>query len=614
MNRLLIVVLALMAVNIPMMQAQPASQDRPARGAVQLKTTPLKISQWESLSTVNIAPSHQDVLWDFEDDGEGWTIIDNDGDGFSWNVLDDAYFAYNGDKCMKSVSYDTSNGVSLDPDNWLISPQVPLYGILSLWAMNYLSSYSDSFAVYVCAGDPTNLENYVKISDDITPGTMWTGYTFDLTPFGDQMGRIAIRHYNSYDKYTLFIDDVSVTYPKTPMPEITTEDFGAAIEVTATGEGVVSLFMDGDLAAQGEGSASVIIPFTDRYELHLFTACAQAEGLDVSDTVELELVIPALPMIDLPAPIIAYELTDEAMVVTAVGDGLVTLYVQYYDYWTGAPTTTESYSSGDGYVTALIPRADEFYIVSVWATAEIEGTNPGQSQTEFIEVPPHEMPIEFTPVPAIAIEETDDGVRIIVTGNGELYLYINDELVLFGEEMLEYFIPSVEHDGMEYVIMASAQEDGKEMSEYISEVVYVRGRSYAPVMYYEMVGDCFYIYAQADEAELYFYLYGEPVESPYVAQMTDEEQVLEFSAFAMESGHNPSETIYFTVVIPAKSLSGDADGDGMVAIGDVSVIIDYLLSGGTGSINFEGADVDHDGEITIIDVSLLIDYLLKGTW
>lgn len=57
-------------------------------------------------------------------------------------------------------------------------------------------------------------------------------------------------------------------------------------------------------------------------------------------------------------------------------------------------------------------------------------------------------------------------------------------------------------------------------------------------------------------------------------------------------------------------LPGDADADGTVTIGDVTVIIDYLLSGDGLEINMANADVDADGSITISDVTALIDLLL----
>lgn len=78
-----------------------------------------------------------------------------------------------------------------------------------------------------------------------------------------------------------------------------------------------------------------------------------------------------------------------------------------------------------------------------------------------------------------------------------------------------------------------------------------------------------------------------------------------------------SQTEYF-VEIPAKEFPpvvvGDIDGDGKVAISDVSALIDYLLSPETSSVNPDDADLDHNGSVTIADLSALIDYILSGTW
>jgi len=54
---------------------------------------------------------------------------------------------------------------------------------------------------------------------------------------------------------------------------------------------------------------------------------------------------------------------------------------------------------------------------------------------------------------------------------------------------------------------------------------------------------------------------------------------------------------------------GDVNGDGNIAINDVTNLIDILLSGGDIPA---GADVNGDGEVTIKDVTDLIDMLLNG--
>ncbi len=66
-------------------------------------------------------------------------------------------------------------------------------------------------------------------------------------------------------------------------------------------------------------------------------------------------------------------------------------------------------------------------------------------------------------------------------------------------------------------------------------------------------------------------------------------------------------------------VQGDANGDGVVSIKDVTFLIDYLLSSPAPEFNsgrdnsIAGADVNGDGLINIKDVTALIDLLLNGT-
>ena len=56
----------------------------------------------------------------------------------------------------------------------------------------------------------------------------------------------------------------------------------------------------------------------------------------------------------------------------------------------------------------------------------------------------------------------------------------------------------------------------------------------------------------------------------------------------------------------------DPNGDGVSNIGDVTDLIDYLLSGNSDfGVTEETADVDRNGRIRVADVTLMIDYLLN---
>ena len=161
------------------------------------------------------------ILWDFETDDSfaGWLIYDADGDGYNWEV--DDYYSYGGG--TTSLTSRSYYGGALEPDNWLISPEVPLDGTLSLYAMNYSGSWPDVFAVYVyVGGQPETTDDFadfVKISDDITAPAAWTEYTFDLSEYAGRTGCFAIRHYNCYDQFRILIDYISIGVD-TPDPTV----------------------------------------------------------------------------------------------------------------------------------------------------------------------------------------------------------------------------------------------------------------------------------------------------------------------------------------------------------------------------------------------------------
>ena len=68
------------------------------------------------------------------------------------------------------------------------------------------------------------------------------------------------------------------------------------------------------------------------------------------------------------------------------------------------------------------------------------------------------------------------------------------------------------------------------------------------------------------------------------------------------------------VIEKAAGLRGDVNNDNAVTIGDVTDLIDYLLSGDAEGLNLQNADCNLGEGVTISDVTALIDYLLSGNW
>lgn len=77
-----------------------------------------------------------------------------------------------------------------------------------------------------------------------------------------------------------------------------------------------------------------------------------------------------------------------------------------------------------------------------------------------------------------------------------------------------------------------------------------------------------------------------------------------------------NSTYAYTIVFPEipEFVLGDVNNDNSVSILDVTVLIDYLLSPGSVTINMDAANVNNDGIISISDVTALIDMLLGVTY
>ncbi len=215
-----LVLLLMAALALPVMAQQTfatKSQDmRTTDRTEMVNIVPMKATVWGQLPTAPKTRGEK-TIWDFEtqDQLDMWTSFDADGDSYSWEV--DNYYSCNGG--TYSLVSRSFYGNALDPDNWLISPMLELGEGLSFFAMNYSSYWGDKIAVYVCPGNPETTDDFVKISEDIIAPTQWTEYTFDLSEYEGQLGCIAIRHYDCYDCFRVYVDYITTGMPLTvPMP------------------------------------------------------------------------------------------------------------------------------------------------------------------------------------------------------------------------------------------------------------------------------------------------------------------------------------------------------------------------------------------------------------
>ena len=111
---------------------------------------------------------------------------------------------------------------------------------------------------------------------------------------------------------------------QTATPVITSEVVDGNVVITATGDGTVTLTVDGQ-SATGEGSVSITIPCGTEERTVTATATAQEAGKEVSDEATASITIPEAGRS--PKPTINYSWDGDVCTITATGTGDVHMYV-----------------------------------------------------------------------------------------------------------------------------------------------------------------------------------------------------------------------------------------------------------------------------------------------
>ena len=163
------------------------------------------------------------ILWDFPTDDLSWLYewytVNNDTDTLNWEptYLDSEHTNI----VWYSESWSSANGAS-DPDNWLISPETALQGTLS-FLLGGVTSWPDHIGVYAVIGwDPETgyapaEEDLILIDEyDCSSDESEATFTADLSQFNGQVGRLVFRHFNSYNNYYVYLDDIKITGPAAP--------------------------------------------------------------------------------------------------------------------------------------------------------------------------------------------------------------------------------------------------------------------------------------------------------------------------------------------------------------------------------------------------------------
>ena len=144
----------------------------------------------------------------FENGLGNWTIIRN-GEGTNetdWKQGPDRdnMSAHTGSYVAESRSW---NSTAYNVDNWLITPQVTLDGILKFWAYGN-DSYPEHYDVYVSTTG-NSISDFSLLYEPAAVTSTWTEVAVDLSTFYGVSGYIALRHTDT-DKEYLLIDDFGI--------------------------------------------------------------------------------------------------------------------------------------------------------------------------------------------------------------------------------------------------------------------------------------------------------------------------------------------------------------------------------------------------------------------
>lgn len=165
----------------------------------------------------------------------------------------------------------------------------------------------------------------------------------------------------------------------------------------------------------------------------------------------------------------------EYLVISATGDGTVKLYI---DGMQVSNPFQYNYQ-------------DEEHEIIITATAQEEGKEISETATLTYTVPAKavEPPVtEQTEKPVITSEDDADlqVVHVTATGNGHICLFWDDQLMAEGNGTATWDIPYGEDpEGEEYGVSATAQEEGKLVSDYAVATIFVPGKEVTPPAPYQ---------------------------------------------------------------------------------------------------------------------------------
>jgi len=182
-------------------------------------------AELDCVAPINLAASYdgnkvtlsweRDIFIDFEDDPQGWTFLDADGDGSVFGIYaaggmepDGSVNTSGTNASLTSFSYANGYG-PLTPDNYAFMPLTKILPDASLefYAAGYDPSYpAETFGVVVASSDGVN----INMLQQGTTSHPYSKYTVDLSGYAGENVFVGFRHFTATAAYAMCIDNITV--------------------------------------------------------------------------------------------------------------------------------------------------------------------------------------------------------------------------------------------------------------------------------------------------------------------------------------------------------------------------------------------------------------------
>ena len=251
---------------------------------------------------------------------------------------------------------NNQNGSPVAADHWLISPELSGNAqTITWWECELTTEYGDeTYEVWV-SDDDNDPSSFTMLGNDSYSinYTTWTQRSVQL-PAGTKY--FAIRH-TSKDIFGMLIDDVTYEANNVTIEPVSYKIYLDGQYVATVPATTDPLSYDFGTLAAGTHVASV--------------SAVYPNGVESAATPSNEFTIVAKT----PTPTITYTETPAGVVITATGEGHVTLVVDGITY------------EGEGSVSATVVRSPEEREVTATATAQASGALPSDAAEEDITIP-----------------------------------------------------------------------------------------------------------------------------------------------------------------------------------------------------------------------------------